>query len=242
MAGSNQTSAPNTTPPRPPSYVNILYDIISKYISSNGIFDNKNNMKYVFFCISAIFAYVLASALYYLIFAYACLKCMIWLLDEYTPEKTMTPADEVLEYMVVPITIVLVTYPLQFTPVSLFSPIVNVLSIMTGLTCTTNRVYRQKLCIFLRDLFTSRHKNSEGVTIKGTDGGFYNFLQVTLHCIESICIGTINITYNPRYMVNKICSAKDLKDIILLLMVPVSADDLAKYNQNTNNGNSTTPS
>jgi hypothetical protein len=216
-------------------YMKIFYEKFlkpfSNHVSSYRLFDNKDHVKYILRGLSAIIAIVSISTLSYfmisLMFAYAYLKCIVWLIDEYTPEKKLSKSDEVLEYMVVPITIFLISYPLQIIYVPFFGMIIREMTMMLGLTCITNHNYRQRFCIFIRDRLTSRQNNTSGVFVKEC-GELYKFLQTIIHCIDCVCTSTFNITHNPGYMIEKICNSVDLPDIIVSLSTPVTLDEIVQ--------------
>lgn len=218
------------------SYMNMIYENVAHRLRGQtnrvGFLNKKENIKYETIGISVLFAILLISTLSFfmfsMMFTLACLKCMLWLLEEYNPEKKESKqSEEALEYMIIPIFVVLLSYPFHFAPMPMLSLGVHVLSVMLGLACITDREYRRKFCVFVRNLLISKHsKDKNGAFIKGSEGEFHRLLQILMHLIECICVSTFNLTHNPGYMIEKINDAIDLTDAMMSLTTQVTQNEI----------------
>jgi hypothetical protein len=114
--------------------------------------------------------------------------------------------NDVLEYYVVPMSIVLFLYPLGYLPLPFISTIVYIVSIAIGFASMTNKMYRQSICLFVRDLFTNKESRKDGKYIPGHEGEFHRFLQTLCHLIECVHSSSFNITHNPRSLLENLNS------------------------------------
>jgi hypothetical protein len=206
-----------------------IIKIIGDKMSNVEFFKNKSNIKYITIAVFLMFATslvgMLSYFLFYVLFFFSSLKCILWLFEAYIPdtnsdESTLdvtehyvsesSPVD-VLEYYIVPIFIVLVLYPLAYIPIPFVPFMVYGTSVLLSLACMANKSYRQRFCIFIRDLFTNKNNRDEnGKYIPGHEGEFHKFLQTICYSIECINTSTFNITHNPRSVYNSLDNANNI--------------------------------
>lgn len=191
---------------------------------------DKKNIKYFTIAICLLFATsligILSYFLFYIMFAFSSLKCILWLFESYEPSKQQIKKDtkyiseqspaNILEYYVVPIFIILVMYPISYLPLPFVPLIVYTISIVLCVLCMTNNLYRQRFCVFVRDVFTNRDEN--GKYIPGSEGGIHKLLQTICHMIECININTFNLTYNTKLMYNKLNDATSISQALQMLI------------------------
>lgn len=212
--------------------LNVVYEYVIKIItgkvSDMDFFKNKNNNMYLTIGICLFMASSLIGLmsyfLFYVMFFFSSLKCILWLFEQYTPDTSdetkedistryvteKSPID-VLEYYVVPIFIVLIVHPLAFIPVPMVSLVVHGFGVMLGIATMTNKAYRQKFCIFIRDLFTSRDsRDADGKYVPGHEGEIHKLLQTLCYSIECVNLSAFHLTHNPRATYDKLCESKNL--------------------------------
>jgi hypothetical protein len=239
--------------------LNLAYEHLIKLVSGKAgeldFFKDKNNIKYITVGISLFMASSLIGLmsyfLFYVMFFFSSLKCILWLFEHYNPDTSSdennvdkskhyitekSPID-VLEYYVVPIFIVLVMHPIAYIPVPFISLIVYGASVMLGLATMTNKGYRQKFCIFIRDLFTNRDsRTSNGDYVPGHEGEVHKLLQTLCYSIECINLSTFHITHSPRVTYDKLNGSRDLTHGLQIVtngidMNPKSSDKDAQFIQ-----------
>lgn len=207
-------------------YISAVLNIIEK----NYVKD-KNNIKYFAIGLCLLFATsligILSYFLFYVMFLFSSLKCILWLFENYEPDKQrinrnatkyiseQSPAN-ILEYYVVPIFIILVMYPISYMPIPFVPLLVYVSSIILCVLCMTNNLYRQRFCVFVRDIFTNRDEN--GKYIIGSEGIVHKFLQTICHMIECMNINTFNLTYNTKLIYNKLNDATSITQALQILI------------------------
>jgi len=213
--------------------LNLAYEHLIKLVSGKAgeldFFKDKKNIKYITVGISLFMASSLIGLmsyfLFYVMFFFSSLKCILWLFEHYNPDTSSdennvdiskhyitekSPID-VLEYYVVPIFIVLVMHPMAYIPIPFISLIVYGASVMLGLATMTNKGYRQKFCIFIRDLFTNRDsRTSNGDYVPGHEGEVHKLLQTLCYSIECINLSTFHITHSPRVTYDRLNGSRDL--------------------------------
>jgi hypothetical protein len=120
----------------------------------------------------------------------------------YVSEKS---SDDVLEYYIVPIFIVLFMQPVSHIPIPFVSFITQTASVVIAFSCMANKTYRRKFCVFMRDLFTNKHsRDKDGNFIQGFEGEFHRLLQTLCYTIECINCSIFNTAHNPVLVYNKI--------------------------------------
>ena len=203
--------------------LNIIYRYYLKIVSGKAgeidFFKNKTNIKYITFgiCILLASSFIgfVSYFLFYIMFFFSSLKCVLWMLEHYVPEKTIKNIDNktyvsdespinVIELYFIPIFIFLIMHPVAYIPIPFLSFIVYSSSVILGLATMTNKTYRQKFCVFIRDLFISTgSRDSEGKYIPGNEGELHKLLQTICCSIESIFINTFHIADNLKNTLNK---------------------------------------
>ena len=213
--------------------LNVFYEyyikIVSGKVNEIDFLKEKNNGKYITIGICLLMASSLIGLmsyfLFYVMFFFSSLKCILWLFEHYNPELSSdedielitkhyvtekSPVD-VLEYYIVPIFIVLVMHPLAYIPIPFASIIVYSSSVMLGLATMTNKAYRQKFCIFIRDFFTNKEsRNEKGEYVSGHECEVHKLLQTLCYSIECINLSTLHITHNPRATFDKLKLSRDI--------------------------------
>jgi hypothetical protein len=221
--------------------MSFIYEYIIKNISSNvsdvEFLKNKNNVKYVTLCICLLFASsligMLSYFLFYVMFFFSSLKCILWLFESYNPKSinvfpsiknkqdklthymSNSSSSDVLEYYVVPTFIYLTMYPMALIPVPGLTFIIYGLSVILSLGCITVNSYRQKYCLFIRDTFTDKLcRDNDGNYIPGNEGEFHKFLQTLCYSIDCIFITTYNLTHKPLVMINQLAASENITQAI----------------------------
>lgn len=213
--------------------LNVVYEYLIKIVSGKAgeidFFKEKTNIKFITIAVCLFMASTLIGLmsyfLFYVMFFFSSLKCILWLFEHYNPDTTSdesiseiskhyvtekSPVD-VLEYYIVPIFIVLVMQPLAIIPIPMAPLFINATSIMLGLATMTNKGYRQKFCVFIRDLFTNRDsRDANGDYVPGHEGEVHKLLQTLCYSIECVNLSTFHITHNPRAMYDKLNKSRDL--------------------------------
>lgn len=241
--------------------LNLVYEYLIKILSGKAgeidFFKDKNNIKFLTIGICLFMASSLIGLmsyfLFYVMFFFSSLKCILWLFEHYNPDTTSdenvdkiskhyvtekSPID-VLEYYIVPIFIVLVMHPLAYVPIPFASLFVHGSSVMLGLATMTNKGYRQKFCVFIRDLFTNRDsRDANGNYIPGHEGEMHKLLQTLCYSIECINLSTFHITHNPRATYDKLNNSKGLTHG---LQIMTSGIDMNQRTQTKNVDKKKTP-
>lgn len=209
--------------------LNALYEYVIKIVSGKvdqtDFLNNKDNVKMISIGIGLFFASFLIGMmshfLFYVMFFFSSLKCILWLFECYEPDMNSdesvdlisnryvseTSPTDVLEYYVVPIFIVLVIQPMSYIPLPFVSLLVHGGSVMLGLASMSNKAYRQKICLFIRDSFTNR---KDGKYVPSQEGEVHRLLQTLCYTIECINLSAFNITHNPRSVYDKLNGTSDL--------------------------------
>jgi len=208
---------------------NLVYEYIIKQVVAKSInidlLKNKNSIKYVTLGICALFATslvcMLSYFLFYVMFFCSSLKCILWLFEHYNPGPIDTTSNinpdilehyvsdpspsDVLEYYIIPIFMGLVMYPLAYIPIPFLPLIVYGTSVVLSLACLTEKSYRQRLCLFIRDTFVSDlSRDDDGSYIPGHEGEFHKLLQTICYTIDCIHMSTYNLTHNPKKVSNQL--------------------------------------
>lgn len=209
-------------------YENVIKNI-TKNIPENKFLSDKNNTKYIVsgiavLCATSLMA-IMSYFLFYAMFFFSSLKCILWLFEQYDPEQgtneevedkyvSETSPSDVLEYYIVPIFIVIVMYPLAYIPIPFVSTFIYGGSIMLALASTSSKMYRQKICVFIRDLFVTRQN---GKFISGTEGEVHKMLQTLCYTLECINFSAFNITHKPRAVYDKLDKTETIFDGLKLI-------------------------
>lgn len=203
--------------------LNFVHENINKritvFFSGTGILENKSNVRFISILMGVLLALIMFSLLsyylFYVLFFFSTLKCILWLFECYNPERDSVDkqddgqyvgeesASDILEYYIVLI-FMLVMYPLTYIPIPILPQIVYAISIMLGIASLSNKLYRRKICLFLRDMFVNKECWKDGMYIKGHEGEMHKFLQTLCYAIECINLSSYNITHNPRSVYAKI--------------------------------------
>ena len=189
-------------------------------ITKSEILENKSNVKFISIGLGLLMASImmgiLSYYLFYVLFFFSTLKCILWLFECYNPERDSVnkqvnghyiieeSASDVLEYYVVPIFILLVVYPVAYIPIPILPYFAYACSIMLGIASLSNKLYRRKICLFVRDMFVNKECWKDGVYVSGHEGEVHKFLQALCYAIECINLSSYNITHNPRSVYDKI--------------------------------------
>lgn len=224
-------------------------------LDKNTLF--KNNIKLLTIGIFLIFATsmlgMLSYFMFYVLFFFSSLKCVLWLFEAYTPDKNSNEAvsdvtnkyvsefspTDILEYYIVPIFIVLIIFPLSYIPLPFLSFFANTLSVLISIACLTNKSYRQRFCLFARDLFTDKTKrDANGRLVPGSEGEVHKLLQTLCYTIECINMSTFNITHNPRSVYNNLNNADNIVQAFGIMTNSSNSNsnsNMRRINHNTEN-------
>jgi hypothetical protein len=230
--------------------LNMLYEHVIKNVGNHleklNFFANKTNMKYIAFVICLLLATSLLGLmsyfLFYVMFFFSSLKCILWLFEGYKPSNinyndddeeieyhyvSETSSVDVLEYYVILIFIVLVMHPLAYIPIPFISTFVYGSSVMIGIAAMTSKLHRQKICLFVRDLFTNKNsRDNDGNYVPGYEGEFHKFLQTLCYVMECINLSTFHITHRPKVTFNKLSSVKSIVHGLQLVTRDVKINEL----------------
>jgi hypothetical protein len=151
----------------------------------------------VFFLISMLWQFIFSFML-----SYASVKVVLWFLEHYEPDEISdetvgefyvsekSPVD-IIEYLVVLIFVTAMT-PLAYFPY--MSIIVNGSCVSLSIATLASKEYRRKVCKFAKDLLVS----SDYEPGKDMEGKVHKSLQTFCYTIETLNIGTFNMTRNSR--------------------------------------------
>jgi len=218
--------------------LNMIHEYLIKSISNKLELDflkDKKNIKYFTMGICLFIASSLIGLmiyfLFYMMFFFSSLKCILWLFEHYNPtmsNENVKYSDNVLEYYIVSIFITSIVYPLVLIPIPMASTIVYFISMLLGLVTMTNKLYRQKFCLFIRDLFTtSKCRNINGNYVPGHEGEIHKLLQILCHSIEYINLSIFNIIHNPKTMYDKLTNYQSTE-------IKIRSNDDTDTNDNIN--------
>lgn len=231
--------------------MSFVYEYIIKNISSKtsdvDFLKNKNNIKYItigicLFFVSSLIG-ILSYFLFYVMFFLSSLKCILWLFEVYNPKTIIVTSStqnnnnkkqshyisnaspiDVLEYYVIPIFIFLVMYPLSYIPIPSLNVIIYGVSVVLSLCCLTDKSYRQKFCIFVRDTFTDKNsRDNNGNYIPGNEGEFHKFLQTLCYSIDCIIMSTYNLTHKPMITLNQLGTSDNITHSIGLITTCINS-------------------
>lgn len=204
---------------------------ISNIVAEQKFMKNSTNVKYITLgaclLIGSALIGMLSYFLFYILFFFSSLKCILWLFEQYNPDTSSrdtvnsyeTSASDVLEYFIVPIFIVLVIHPLAYIPVPFLPLVVYSISVLISMACIINRSYRRKFCLFVRDVFTSKNsRDNSGMFIRGNEGEFHKFLRTIIYTIECITLCTFNIAHNPLTIYNKLSSTSSFTNAMQTIL------------------------
>lgn len=213
---------------------------VSTKVSNVDFLKNKNNIKYIVLAICLIFSTLLISMLsyflFYIMFFFSSLKCILWLFEVYNPDTTNNSSSsstlsvnpdhyefnatsqDVLEYYVILIFILLIMHPVTYLPIPFLSLLAYVSSVTICSACLTERTYRQRCCLYIRDSFTSKEsRDDDGTYIPGNEGEFHKLLQAICHSLDCVNMTIYNITHNPRIMLNQLNNSENVTQALCLI-------------------------
>ena len=209
--------------------LNLIYEYMIKIIlnKTNNMTIIKKNIKIVMFvlCLFMLSGFI-GFMNYYLtslLFAYASLKCILWLFDTYN-DKIQSAEDSavtILEYFIVPIITSLISFILLFNPFSILTLIVNIFNIFFGIVFITHKGYRQRLCIFIKNLVINKKTNLP-------EGELYKFLQTLCILIENFNRIMFNCLHNVNSTYIKLGFSTDIIQSIQILCRDISDTNVSK--------------
>lgn len=189
-------------------------------ISEHPFLQNDTNRGWVLIGGAIFGAFFLISMLWQFIFSfmltYASVKVILWFLEHYEPDNSTdeivgdsyvsesSPVD-VMEYIVVLLFLMTLTFFSYFPYMSL---IVNVLCVLLAITTLASKDYRRKLCNFVHSMLVS----SDYMPGKGMEGKIHASLQTFCYTIETLNIGTFNMASNSRAIITDLKSSTSLSD------------------------------
>lgn len=206
-------------------YEYVIKVLIDKVLRLDFLKDKKK-IKYVTISIFLLCAIsvisILSYFLFYIMFFISALKSMLWLFEIYTPDISSNDdidcisdisSHNVLEYYVIPIFLYLIMYPLGFLPIPGLSTILHGISSIICITCLTHKLYRQKCCLFIRNLFTNKEsRDSDEKYVPGYEGEIHTILQIQCHVIDSVNICIYNLIHNPKIIFSKLNTSKNISN------------------------------
>jgi hypothetical protein len=137
---------------------------------------------------------------------------------------TETSSSDVLEYYIVPIFIVLIMHPMSYIPIPFLPYIVHGVSIMLGITAMINKVYRQKICIFIRDLFVDKNSKKKGV--------MHRFLKMLCCTLESMSLVAFNMTHNFCSIYSRLGNVTNIVESMKILTMEAHMNRVQHTDQN----------
>ena len=141
-------------------------------------------------------------------FFFSSLKCILWVFEHYEPEKCIeindkkyiseNSANNVIEIYFVPIFIFLIMNPLAYIPIPFLSFFIYSSSVILGIATMTNKIYRQRFCVFIRDLFVNK-----STYVAGNEGEVHKLLQTICFSMEYAFNNTYRISSSLKNIINK---------------------------------------
>lgn len=189
-------------------------------IGEHPFFQNDTNRGWVLIGGSIVGTFFLISMLWQFIFSfmlsYASVKVILWFLEHYEPDNesdevvsdhyvSETSAVDVIEYLVVLLFVAALT-PLAYFPY--MGLMVNGSCVMLSITTLASKDYRRKVCRFVKDLLVS----SDYEPGKGMEGKVHSSLQTFCYTVETLNVGTFNMTHNSRTVVTDLKSSTSFTD------------------------------
>jgi hypothetical protein len=189
-------------------------------VSNHPFLQNDTNRGWVLIA-SAIFGtFFLISMLWKFIFnfmlSYASVKVVLWFLEHYEPYESSdevesdhyvseTSSVDVIEYLVVLLFVTSLT-PLSYLPY--MSLMVNGSCVMLSITTLASKEYRRKICKFVKDALVSPdYKPGHKM-----EGKIHSSLQTFCYTIETLNIGTFNMTHNSRSVYTDLKTSNSFTD------------------------------
>jgi hypothetical protein len=205
---------------------NIISDIGSNInnvllnVSNHPFLQNDTNRGWVLIASSIFGTFFLISMLWKFIFnfmlSYASVKVVLWFLEHYKPDESSdevasdhyvseTSSVDVIEYLVVLLFVTSLT-PLSYLPY--MSLMVNGSCVMLSVTTLASKEYRRKICKFVKDALVSPdYKPGHKM-----EGKIHSSLQTFCHTIETLNIGTFNMTHNSRSVYTDLKTSNSFTD------------------------------
>lgn len=196
-----------------------------------------------FFVMSILWQFIFTFSLFY-----CCAKVMLWFLEHYKPDDSddivtdeyvseTSPVD-IMEYLVSLMIVTGFSY-LSYVPGLNF--IVNVLCVLISITSIASKDFRRKLCTLFRNTVVSQ--DYEINSAKGKEGFIHSTLQKFCFAVETLNIGTYNLTKNSRTVYSELRSSTSYSDGVKTIFRKVSISkkdkDGADDGDNSNNSNNT---
>jgi hypothetical protein len=165
-------------------------------------------------------AFFLISMLWQFIFSfmltYASVKVMLWFLEHYEADDSSnevvgdhyvseTSPVDVIEYLVVLLFVMALT-PLSYMPY--MSLMVNGSCVLLSITTLASKDYRRKVCRFVKDMLVA----PDYVPGEGQEGKVHKSLQTFCYTVETLNVGTFNMTHNSRAVYSDLKSSESLAD------------------------------
>jgi len=189
-------------------------------VSEHPFMQNDTNRGWVLIAGAVFGAFFLISMLWQFIFSfmltYASVKVMLWFLEHYEPDESSdeimedryvseTSAVDVIEYLVVLLFVMAMT-PLAYLPyMSLF---VNGSCVLLSITTLASKDYRRKVCRFVKGALVSADYEPG----RNMEGKVHRSLQTFCYTIETLNVGTFNMTHNSRAVYSDLKSSESLAD------------------------------
>lgn len=189
-------------------------------VSDHKFLQNDTNRGWLLVISSVLGTFFLISMLWKFIFnfmlSYASVKIVLWFLEHYSPDDksnevvsdhyvSETSPVDVIEYLVVLLFVTALT-PFSYLPYMSF--MVNSSCVMISITALASKEYRRKICRFIKDSLVS----PEYKPGKKMEGKVHSSLQTFCHTIETLNIGTFNITHNSRTVYTDLKTSNSFTD------------------------------
>ena len=143
-------------------------------------------------------------SLFYTIYFFLSLKCILWLFESYKPTERsdkiteFMTSDDIVECNIVLILTNVIIYPMTYIFNETFpflSTMTYVLMAILELITISNKQYRQKLCVFVKNLCTNQsYKNNNNDNNDTVKSEFHKLLRILYH--------TIDFLHNPVNIFN----------------------------------------
>jgi len=189
---------------------NYFSKYVTSYIEALGLDETK--LKYLLLgslsLVFCLFFGTLSYFLFYVMFFIASVKSMIWFIDNYN-QSTKSNSENVAEYYIISIFMVLIMTPMNYIPISYVSYFVNIVCISLAIQIMVDGQSRKKYLSFVSDNCTNK-------------GEFYKLLKIIDCFMDNMNCMAFNMIYRSKSFYDNITNYKDLKGLITVL--PITTD------------------
>jgi hypothetical protein len=218
--------------------LNKVFNNVAGKVSEIEFLHKDNNRGLFLVAGSVLCCFFMMSILWQFIFTFSLLYCsakvMLWFLEHYKPDDSddiitdkyvseTSPVD-IMEYLV---SLMIVTGFSFVSYVPGLNFIVNVLCVLISITSISSKDFRRQLCTLFRNTLVSQDYDTNSLKEKemGKEGLFHSTLQKFCFAVETLNIGTYNLTKNSRSVYSELRSSASYSDGLKTIFRKVSISD-----------------